>query len=117
MASGVATGPILGRAKPMSITRHRIASSFARPSMRGTTSSAILPILSVALLLIGAPAHANDADTLKGVRSLIVLIEDVAPEAKDDGLTVEELRSEVESQLRDAGLQIRGDATESLYIN
>ena len=85
--------------------------------MRATLTSAILPILSAALIVTGRPVHAADVDTLKGVRSLIVLIEDVAPEAKDDGLTVEDLRSEVEAQLRDAGLQIRGDATESLYIN
>ena len=85
--------------------------------MRATLTSVILPVLSVALIVTGRPVHAADVDTLKGLRSLIVLIEDVAPEAKDDGLTVEDLRSEVEGQLRDAGLQIRGDATESLYIN
>jgi hypothetical protein len=82
--------------------------------MRTTTDIAMALILLFAAV---GPASAQDRDTLKGLRAVDVLIERPAEEAERDGLTAVALRVDVESQLREGGLEVSTDAPDTFYIN
>jgi hypothetical protein len=74
-------------------------------------------IVLLLLLTMARSGSAADRDTLKGLRAVDVRIEDVAPEAERDGLATSQLRTDIESQLAQAGIQISEDAAESFYLN
>ena len=80
-------------------------------------SAIVLAFLPIVLLATGRSARANDRDTLKNLRAVDVLIEGLPPEVERDGLTTEELRADVESRLRQSGLQVTTDASEAIYVN
>jgi hypothetical protein len=65
---------------------------------------------------VAFPATVDDA-TLKGITSIQVFVEGVSPEDKSHGITKARLQTDVESQLRKAGLAVSTNATEYLYVN
>jgi len=80
-----------------------------------TTTSVCRILLGLAVLwgLIGLPALGRCADdgdfaraTLRGLQGVSVLIEDVKPEMAQAGLTTQQLQTDVEGQLRHAGIPV-----------
>ena len=62
--------------------------------------------------------------TLRGLKGFEVLIEDIAPEAKEDGLTKDLIKTDVELRLRKAGIRVltkeespKIPQSQYLYIN
>jgi hypothetical protein len=88
----------------------------------------VTPILwAISTLVMGSvAAPASDSDiargSLKGIKSIEVLIENLPHPAPDVGLSQSALRADVESQLRLAGLQVVEETAEedgyvTLYVN
>ena len=80
-----------------------------------TATSVCRILLGLAVLwgLIGLPALGRCADdgdfaraTLRGLQGVSVLIEDVKPEMAQAGLTTQQLQTDVEGQLRHAGIPV-----------
>src|SRR5882724_7083393 len=80
-----------------------------------TTTSVCRILLGLAVLgsLIGLPALGRCADdgdfartTLRGLQGVSVLIEDLTPENERAGLTTQQLQTDVEEQLRQAGILV-----------
>jgi hypothetical protein len=64
-----------------------------------------LIVVSVSCLLRASDTKAS-RETLKGIENLCVLVEDPGVDAKADGLTKEQIQTDVELRLRKAGLTI-----------
>jgi len=80
---------------------------------RMTCISRALIKLTVLWGLIGLPALGNCADdgdfaraTLRGLQGVFVLIEDLSPESERAGLTAQQRQTDVEEQLRHAGMPV-----------
>jgi hypothetical protein len=78
-----------------------------------TSVCCVLIGLAVLWSLIGLPALGSCADdgdfaraTLRGLQGVSVLIEDLPPESARAGLTTQQLQTDVEGQLRQAGIQV-----------
>jgi hypothetical protein len=75
-----------------------------------------------AVLLLGAgTAWASDAkearETLKGIKAIQVLVEDLRSEAERDGITKSQMQTDVELRLRQSGIQVVTDNLAYLYVN
>src|SRR6266516_1438415 len=78
-----------------------------------TSISRVLIGLAVLGGLLGLPALGSCADdgdfaraTLRGLQGVYVLIEDITPENERAGLTTQQLQTDVEGQLRHAGMPV-----------
>ena len=86
-----------------------------RPFARGIVASLVAAAL-------GLPAGAGALDsparraTLTGISSVYVFIEDLQPEAEQDGLTTSQLQTDVESRLRQAGITVAPPFEGYLYV-
>ena len=76
------------------------------------------------LLLLGLPVPAgpgdqpNDRATLKGLKTIKVVVEHLTPEAEGGGLTKDQLQTDVEVRLRNAGITVTSSIEEAyLYLN
>ena len=83
--------------------------------MRMKAHAAAVAVLMVAMGR--SSPFAADRDTLKGLRTVDVLVEDLAPEAERDGLATMALKANIESQLKKGGVDVSEDATETFYVN
>lgn len=73
---------------------------------------------SFLLLVIGsANAQNPDRSALRGVAATSVVIEPLDADARNVGLTEDQLRADVELRLRKAGVQISDNSTSFLYVN
>jgi hypothetical protein len=74
------------------------------------------------LLLLGLPVPArpgdqpNDRATLKGLKTIMVVVEHLTPEAERDGLTKDQLQTDVEVRLRKAGIKVTSSEIEEAYL-
>jgi len=88
--------------------------------MRRTVRLSCLAIaLGLAVFLSPAavyPVTLDDA-TLKGLTTVKVLVESISPDVERDGLTKHQIQTDVEAQLRHAGIAASALATERLYVN
>jgi hypothetical protein len=71
-------------------------------------------LLTLALPLGGASDGTLDRATMRGVPSLNVVIDPIAPELEKEGTTADELRSRLEDRLHDAG--IKYDAASKEFV-
>src|SRR3989442_3188861 len=80
-----------------------------------TSTSLCRVLIGLAILwgFIGLPALGRCADdgdfaraTLRGLQGVSVLIEDLPPESERAGLTTQQLQTDVEEQLRQAGILV-----------
>ena len=62
------------------------------------------------------PVTLDDA-TLKGITTLKVLVESMSPDVERDGLTKDQIQTDVEARLRHAGIAASAQAKERLYVN
>lgn len=72
--------------------------------MRGIIS--LSSTVALALTLTCGNAYAASPDTLKGLKGVYVVIEDLNEEVIKDGLTVDAIRTDVELKLRLAGIPV-----------
>ncbi len=67
-------------------------------------------LMAFALLVVPRQSAALDADinrrTLNGIKSLLVVVEEVTPDAKEIGLTPEILEKDVKAKLKEAGIRV-----------
>jgi hypothetical protein len=95
------------------LTTHNSQDSQAKP-MRPAFLVTVFLLLSIAA---AAPLAAQDAgSTLKGLKSVSVTVENLAPDVEQAGLTKSQLTAAVEAQLRQAGIQVKPDANEYLHV-
>ena len=94
--------------------------------MRPTASSPCtrLTFALMTFLLLGFPVSArpgdqpNDRATLKGLKTIWVVVEHPTPEAERDGLRKDQLQTDVETRLKNAGIQVTSLVEEAyLYLN
>ena len=85
----------------------------ATHAYKPTSVCRILIELAVLWGLIGLPALGRCADdgdfaraTLRGLQGVYVLLEDIKPEMARAGLTTQQLQTDVEGQLRQAGMPV-----------
>ena len=85
----------------------------ATPAYTPTSVCRVLIGLVVLGGLIGLPALGSCADdgdlaraTLRGLQGVYVLIEDMKPDIERAGLTTQQLHTDVEGQLRHAGIPV-----------
>jgi hypothetical protein len=81
----------------------------------------------MAFLLLGLPVPTWPYDlperqaTLKGITAIRVLVEPLDPEAERDGLTTNQLQTDVELRLQKAGIKVTSSSAETggpyLYLN
>jgi hypothetical protein len=64
-----------------------------------------------------AAGDAFERTSLKGLKSLQVVVEDLAPDITQDGLDRERIKSSVEHQLEQAGIVVEPQAENALYIH
>lgn len=72
----------------------------------------------------GSAQTAMDRKSLRGLQGIVVVVEDLHPDAEQNGLTKSQVRTDVELKLRQAGIRVMG-AEESgqipgspyLYVN
>src|SRR5258706_8465254 len=62
------------------------------------------------LVAIGSDSQ-SDKETLKGIKSLNVVVENLDASEISDGLTVSQIQTDVELRLRKAGLVVTADQT------
>lgn len=84
-------------------------------------------VLGMAVILLSAPPalsvpaqaddHALTRATLKGVPAVQVLVEEIEPDAEKDGLTRDQVLTDVGMRLRKAGITVVPSAKEYLYVN
>jgi hypothetical protein len=72
------------------------------------------------LLLVSSPsARASDTQaerqSLKGLESISVLIESVEPELERDGIVASQLKTDVESRLRESGIRV-SNLPEAVFV-
>ena len=81
--------------------------------------SCVLLAIGIAARLPCAPVVAATFDdaSLRGITSIKVFVEGVDPADKKSGLTDRVLQTDVESQLRKAGITVSDDATAYLDVN
>ncbi len=80
--------------------------------------AAVLLAASLGLpLAAGAQDTRASRATLRGVKSVEVQVGDIGSDAERDGLTRSQLESDVESQLRQAGIAIRPSTEGVLYVS
>jgi hypothetical protein len=78
-----------------------------------------LPLLLAGLLVSnawGAGDGKLDRETLRGVKAVSVVIDDIAPWIAEQGLRPDPLREEIEGRLRRAGLAIDANAKEFVAL-
>ncbi len=86
------------------------------------TSSFILLcslVFGIALLFLDIPAWADNSiggATLKGIKAVAVVVEEMRADAEGDGLTRSQLQTDVELRLRQAGIPVDNDAPGVLYL-
>ena len=76
-------------------------------------------VLVVALSLLHGIASAEvdqKVESLRGVKKLSVLVEDLNPDLEKDGVTKSQLQTDVEVRLRKAGLTVDGNEGPYLYV-
>jgi hypothetical protein len=73
------------------------------------------------LILTALGVHASDNEleraTLRGVTGITVLVEGINPDAVKDGLTTEQIQTDVELHLRKAGVNVLTSSPTYLYVN
>ena len=72
------------------------------------------------VLLVSAPfsfGQSYRANTLKGLKATRVLVESLSSDGRRTGLTVEQIKTDVELQLRKVGIRIDESADNYLYLN
>lgn len=86
---------------------------------RARLTFALMTFLLLGLPVPGQPGdQPNDRATLKGLTTIMVVVERLTPEAGRDGLTKEQLRTDVEARLRKAGITVTSSIEEAyLYLN
>ncbi|HYX72401.1 MAG TPA: hypothetical protein VE732_06495 [Nitrososphaera sp.] len=72
--------------------------------------------LLIMLFLIAVPCFAQSRNSLKGIKSMGVLIENLETDAKELGLSPEQLQTDVEVRLRKAGIAIASMNTDPGYL-
>lgn len=82
----------------------------------------ICSLAAAVLLLTGLSIRlASDSprqrETLKGLKGIAVLVEDLTPDAERDGITKSQLQTDVELRLRQSGILVTQTASEYLYVN
>jgi hypothetical protein len=92
---------------------HHHGGAMATHAYTSTSLCRVLIGLAVLWSLIGLPALGRCADdgdfaraTLRGLQGVSVLIEDLPPENERAGLTTQQLQTDVEGQLRHAGIPV-----------
>jgi hypothetical protein len=91
----------------------------------GPRTRFILTLTTCLLLGLAVPAWPLDSPfaraTLKGITAIKVVVEELEPEAERDGLTKDQLQTDVELRLRKAGIRVTSALLESggsyLYLN
>jgi hypothetical protein len=76
-------------------------------------------VLGIAILLLDIPAWADTPSqraTLKGIKAVAVAVEDTNADAERDGLTRNQLQTDVEQRLRRAGITLDNDAPGILAV-
>ncbi len=77
-------------------------------------------VLALVVLLLIVPTWADDTPqsraSLKGITTLTVVVENLDPDAERDGLTRNQIQTDVELRLRQAGIRLSPAASEYLYI-
>src|SRR5437773_705618 len=74
---------------------------------------------SCLLLLMTTGALAQDAQrkTLKGIKSIEVVVADFKSDAENRGINKEQVQADAELAFRKAGIKVEKDSVGSLYIN
>jgi hypothetical protein len=84
-------------------------------------SSFALPLIAVFLLGSGTRLAGLDSEnsrpTLKGITEVAVVVEDPGADAIKDGLTIDQLQTDVELRLRKAGIKVSKEVSPYLYVN
>lgn len=73
--------------------------------MRGSAVSVFVSFLFLAGYFIIAEAAENRIP-FRGLKAVAVFVEEIEPEAVTDGLSKEEIQTEVEAKLREAGIKV-----------
>jgi hypothetical protein len=91
----------------------------AASSLRARLTFALMTFLLLGLPVPARPGdQPTDRATLKGLTTIMVVVERLTPEAERDGLTKEQLRTDVEVRLRKAGITVTSSVEEAyLYLN
>jgi hypothetical protein len=76
-----------------------------------------LCVLLLAYLASAALGDEYERETLKGLRTIKVLVEDISPEAERQGLSQSSIRTDVEIKLRQAGIVVQSKADAWIYVN
>ena len=70
------------------------------------TFIAIVTLCCVVAQPVTTSAEVSEANSLRGLKGVLVIIEDLHPDARTIDLTQESIRDAVEDRLRDAGIRI-----------
>ncbi len=77
-------------------------------------------VLALVVLLLIVPTWADDTPqsraSLKGITTLKVVVENMNPDAERDGLTTNQIQTDVELRLRQAGITLSPTASAFLYV-
>lgn len=76
----------------------------------------LVTILAVPTLPVIAGDTALDRETLRGLTSIKIVVEQLTPDLESAGLTRDQLQSDIEKQVREAGISVDSNATEFLGI-
>ena len=89
------------------------------PSPRARLTFALMTFLLLGLPVPMWPGNQPiDRATLKGLKTIWVIVEHPTPEAERDGLTKDQLQTDVEARLKNAGIQVTSLVEEAyLYLN
>ncbi|MBZ5727440.1 MAG: hypothetical protein LAP87_20885 [Acidobacteriia bacterium] len=81
----------------------------------GALSAVLLGIVSVASPALMA-SDDNGTPTLRGIKAMSVVVENINPDAVRDGLTADQLKTDVELRLRRVGIKVSESAVPYLYV-
>lgn len=74
--------------------------------MKSKLVTVLLALCCVVTHPVSATAEVSEADSLRGLKGVLVVIEDLHPDARTIDLTQESIRDAVEDRLRDAGIRV-----------
>jgi len=77
----------------------------------------LLYVCALFLVLLGASPFSFGQRSLKDLQAIRVLVEDLNSEGRRTGLTEEQVKTDVELQLRKVGIRVDESASEFLYVS
>jgi len=115
-AKGAHSSRTSGRLIHCGLTACALRTGLKNGNARSWPAVALAILLAVPCLPVFGGDSASDRETLRGLKAIKVVVEGSTPDLEHQGLTRQQLQSDIEEQLRKAGINVDRNANEFLGL-